>query len=62
MNNHEYNIMNQLIQEQKSLSRIENMYINEAQSEEEKTVWERIKSDKQSHIQQLKKLVKGTLE
>jgi hypothetical protein len=62
MNNHEYNIMNQLIQEQKSLWRIEGLYLNEAQSDEEKAVWERIKSDKQAHVQELKKLVKGTLE
>jgi hypothetical protein len=62
MNNHEYNIMNQLIQEQKSLWRIEGLYLNEAQSDEEKAVWEKIKADKQSHVQELKKLVKGTLE
>ncbi len=62
MNNHEYNIMNQLIQEQKSLWRIEGLYLNEAQSDEEKAVWEQIKSDKQAHVQELKKLVKGTLE
>ncbi len=54
--------MNQLIQEQKSLWRIEGLYLNEAQSDEEKAVWERIKSDKQAHVQELKKLVKGTLE
>ena len=51
MNNHDFNIINQLVQEQKSLWRIEKHYIQEAQNEEEKAFWEHMRDEKRKHIE-----------
>ncbi|MFT6361050.1 MAG: hypothetical protein ACJA2Z_000022 [Candidatus Paceibacteria bacterium] len=56
MNNHDFNIINQLVQEQKSLWRIENHYIDEARDEEEKAFWEHMRDEKRNHIAALKKM------
>ena len=61
MNNHDFNIINQLVQEQKSLWRIENHYINESRDAEEKTFWEKMREDKKQHIAELKELAKKCL-
>ena len=53
--------MTQLVQEQKSLWRIENHYIEEAGSAEERTFWEELKEDKSAHIEELKNLIKHNL-
>ena len=58
MNNYDFNLINQLNQEQKSLWRIENHYINEARDDEEKAFWEDLRDDKQSHIAKLMEMVK----
>ncbi len=62
MNNHDYNVINQLIQEQKSLWRIERLYIEEAKSDEERALWERIRDDKRIHVAELKNLAQSCLE
>ena len=61
MNNHDFNIINQLVQEQKSLWRIENHYINESRDEEEKAFWEAMRDQKVSQIAELKELAKKCL-
>ena len=56
MNNHDFNIINQLIQEQKSLWRIENHYIAEAKTADEKKFWKKMKAQKTKAIAELKEL------
>jgi len=50
-----------MTQEQKSLWRIEKHYIEEAVSEEEKALWEKMKEDKKKHIEDFKKLIKENI-
>jgi hypothetical protein len=57
MENSQYNLMTQLIQEQKSLWRIEKHYIAEAASDEEKSFWERMHDEKSEHVKALMELV-----
>jgi len=60
-NNNLHNLMTQLVQEQKSLWRIENNYIEEAGSAEERAFWEEMKEDKKAHIEEIKELIKNIL-
>lgn len=53
--------MSQMTTEQKSLWRIENHYIPEAASEDEKMFWEDLKKDKEAHIERLAHLIKQVL-
>lgn len=53
--------MHQLTQESKSLWRINNNYQNESLSEEEKAFWTKLAADKESHIVELKTLIKKAL-
>lgn len=53
--------MHQLTQESKSLWRITNNYQNESLSEEEKVFWTKLAADKESHILELKALIKKAL-
>ena len=63
MENHVYNLMKQLVQENKSLWRIKNNYIKDAGSCNEcSTFWERLEKDKEEHIEELTALVKKHLE
>jgi uncharacterized FlgJ-related protein len=59
--NNVYNLMHQLTQESKSLWRIANNYQNESLSEEEKAFWTKLATDKESHILELKTLIKKAL-
>lgn len=59
--NNVYNLMHQLTQESKSLWRIANNYQNESLSEEEKAFWTKLAADKESHITELKALIKKAL-
>ena len=59
--NNVYNLMHQLTQESKSLWRITNNYQNESLSEEEKAFWTKLATDKESHIVELKALIKKAL-
>jgi hypothetical protein len=59
--NNLHNLMTQMIQEQKSLWRIENNYIKEAGSDAEKGFWEGLHNEKKMHIEELRKLIKETI-
>jgi hypothetical protein len=61
MNNHDFNILNQLTQEQKSLWRIENHYIEESRNDEERAFWEKMRDDKKEHIIELKEMAQHCL-
>lgn len=63
LDNHAYNLMNQLVEEQKSLWRIKNMYQKDAgDCAECGSFWEKMETDKEEHIQDLLSLIKGHLE
>jgi hypothetical protein len=58
LENEVYNLMNQLVQEHKSLWRIKNHYQSEADGCEEcLAFWKKMEEDKASHIEELKSLV-----
>lgn len=59
--NNLHNLMTQMVQEQKSLWRIENSYINEAGSDIEKEFWQKLGNEKKMHIEELRKLIKETI-
>ena len=61
MDNHDFNIINQLVQEQKSLWRIERHYIDEARDDEERAFWEKMREDKKEHIKELKEMAQNCL-
>lgn len=58
MNNYDFNLVNQLVQEQKSLWRIESHYINEARDEEEKAFWESVRDVKKSQVAKISEMIK----
>ncbi|MFT7328049.1 MAG: hypothetical protein ACI870_000227 [Crocinitomicaceae bacterium] len=62
MNNHDFNIINQLIQEQKSLWRIEEHYIPESMSTDEKKFWTKLRNQKRKGIEELSKMAKKCLK
>lgn len=62
MNNHDFNIINQLVQEQKSLWRIENHYIQEAQDKDELKFWKKMKTQKTKAIAELSAMTKKGLK
>jgi hypothetical protein len=58
LENEVYNLMNQLVQEHKSLWRIKNHYQSESGGCEEcLAFWKKMEEDKSSHIEELKGLV-----
>jgi hypothetical protein len=59
--NNLHNLMTQMIQEQKSLWRIENNYINESGSDIEKEFWTKLGNEKKMYIEELKKLIKENI-
>ena len=60
LDNHLYNLMVQLVQENKSLWRIKNKYIEDSlDCQECKTYWEKLMKDKESHVAELQKLIKS---
>ncbi|MCA9352719.1 hypothetical protein KC901_00885 [Patescibacteria group bacterium] len=61
MKNCDFNVLNQLIQEEKSFWRIENHYIGEARDDEEKELWESIRDIKLEQIAILTKMTKKCL-
>lgn len=50
-----------MTQEQKSLWRIKNSYIDEAASEEERVLWKKLAEDKENHIKDLREAIKTEL-
>jgi len=61
MENTKFNIVNQLVQEQKSLWRIENHYINEATDKDELKFWKKMKTQKTKAIAELSAMAKKCL-
>ena len=64
LNDHTFDILNQLSQESKSLWRIQNEYLPNAKEEDHDecvAFWERMIEDKQEHIEELSKLLDGEL-
>lgn len=62
MDNHAFNLMNQLVQEQKSLWRIEGHYIPEATKKAELSFWKKLRTQKKKNIADLKKICKTYLK
>jgi hypothetical protein len=62
MNNHDFNIINQMVQEQKSLWRIENHYIGEAKDKDELKFWKKMKTQKTKAIAELSAMAKKALK
>lgn len=61
--NHVYNLMNQLVEEHKSLWRIKNNYLDDAgDCGDCKKFWEAMRKDKEEHIEDLTKLIKEHLD
>jgi hypothetical protein len=62
-NNNVYNLMTQLVQEQKSLWRIKNDYIKDASKDKElKQFWTEIAAEKELLIEDLQAVIKVELE
>lgn len=64
MNDTLYNLMNQAVEESRSLKRIKDMYCDDAKAENRedcKTFWEKMQKDKENHIQELLGLIKQNL-
>jgi hypothetical protein len=60
LENHIYNLHHQLVQENKSLWRIKNMYMKDAgDCVSCKAFWEKMEKDKEEHIQELLRLIKS---
>lgn len=63
LDNHLYNLMNQLVQEHKSLWRIKDAYVKDAgDCKDCKAFWEKMVKDKEDHIEELMVLIKGHME
>jgi len=60
-NNNSYNLLNQLTQESKSLWRIKNVYMAEAETDELKEFWNTLALQKEQTIAELKKFIKESL-
>ena len=60
--NHTYNLLQQLVQEQKSLWRIKEMYPKDTEGCEECNVfWHKMAEDKESHIEEITALLTSHL-
>lgn len=60
--NNTYNLMNQMTQESKSLWRIKKQYIKDAKSKTLKDFWTKMAKDKESHLKEMKSLLKTELK
>lgn len=62
LDNHAYNLANQLTQEHKSLWRIKERYLEDAgDCSDCRAFWERMQKDKEEHITELTNLLKKHL-
>jgi hypothetical protein len=61
-NNNVYNLMNQMTQESKSLWRIKKLYVKDAKSKASKAFWSKMIKDKESHVKELRALIKAELK
>ena len=57
MDNSTFNLHNQLTQEQKSLWRIKEFYLKDAQESEHKIFWEQLADQKEQTIARLQELI-----
>lgn len=62
LNNHIYNLLLQMTEEHKSLWRIKNEYLKDAEGCEECVAfWKKMAEEKENHIAELHKLIKNHL-
>lgn len=61
MTNHLYNLIVQLVQESKTLSRIDIYLVDSQECEECQQFWQDMKIDKEKHVQALLELIKHHL-
>jgi len=61
MNNHDFNIINHLMQEQKSLWRIEEHYLPESKNADEKKFWTKLRNQKRKIVDEMSKMAKKCL-
>lgn len=61
MNNHDFNIINQLVQEQKSLWRIEEIYLPESKDADDKKMWTKLRNQKRKNVAELSEASKKCL-
>jgi len=62
LDNHTYNLLLQLTQENKSLWRIKNEYMKDAgECKECQKFWQKMEKDKEAHVEELTALVKKHL-
>lgn len=59
--NNLYNLMNQCVQEHKSLWRIKEQYVKDAQAGNSEAFWKKMVADKEEHIAELTELIKQEL-
>jgi hypothetical protein len=59
LDDHVYDLMMQMIAENKSLWRIKNNYKEDADCEKCRDFWNRLEKDKEDHIEELTALLKG---
>ncbi|MBD3318346.1 hypothetical protein GF342_00370 [Candidatus Woesearchaeota archaeon] len=63
LENHVYNLMQQLVEEHKSLWRIKKFYTKDAgKCKDCKAFWAKMKKDKEDHIKELRGLIKKHLK
>ncbi len=57
--NHIYNLMKQLVQENKSLWRIKKHYMDESKGCEEcQSFWKKMEADKEAYVKEMEELIK----
>jgi len=62
LNNHTYNLAHQLVQENKSLWRIKDEYLKDAEGCQEcLDFWKKLETEKEAHVSELKKMIKKHL-
>lgn len=60
MHNSHFNLLNQLVQEQKSLWRIEEHYITDSTNKDEQKFWKSLAAKKKKIVSELQALIKKT--
>ena len=62
LKNNVYNVLHQLVQENKSLWRIKNEYIKDSEGDTEMLAfWEKMEADKEEHVAELTAIAKSIL-
>ncbi len=62
LENHKYNLMEQMTKESQSLWRIKKKYKKEAECDKCKAFWEKLEKDKEQHIEDLHDLIINHME